>query len=179
MGNIFQKKSINVSSVSRDLEEPPCTGWYRKWSANRKGAESLFNSLDKNGDGVIKGSELRVLAETVGIVLGGPNPALCGRLGRRILLRHDADKNKGLGRLEFLRWYNVSLPATHLFHSLDADLSGFLRGPEMRELSRRLQQSDPGSKTFQRLGKRIMKRADSDGDNKLSLDEFITWFSEQ
>ena len=168
MGNIFHKRR-KKSRIGCDTPNQ----WYSKWNSSRVEALLLFKKLDTNNDGVVKGRELKKLASDVRSSLGPVNPSLSGRLGKKIMLRHDTDRNRGLGEYEFMQWYTTTMPAMEMFVSLDVDNSGFLKGPEMKELSSRLQGTENPS--FIRLGRKIMEKADKNKDNRLDLDEYLDW----
>ena len=178
MGNIFvrRNKTESVKKQTSRKQIPP-DPWHVCWRYNQQAVRNLFETIDSDCDGIVRGKELGVLANKLREMLGDRNPALSGKLGRRIMERHDTNMDRGLSEYEFMWWYNVTLPATHLFHTLDADCSGTLQGPEMRALADRIRSSDPDNPSFERLGKRVMHKADTNGDGGLGLEEFIDWFS--
>lgn len=181
MGNLFARKPKPSVAATQQVRE-----WYPKWASQRQAARRLFDRLDTNGDGLLRGPELRGLADAVRTELGhhGCNKALAGRLGRSILRRHDLDGDRALGIYEFMRWYTLTLPATKIFLDADKSGSGCLRGKaEMRPLADAVRAlglfGDGDGARFEKLGRRIMRRADADGDGRLTLREFLNWFQQQ
>jgi len=72
------------------------------------------------------------------------------------------------------------------FKELDADNSGYLQGPEMKELAdwifeafgRGHAATDADNKREDRLGRTLMQRLDADGDGKLTFEEFAHWYAD-
>jgi len=72
------------------------------------------------------------------------------------------------------------------FKELDDDNSGYLQGPEMKQLAdwifeafgRGHALTDGQNRREDRLGRTLMQRLDADGDGKLTFDEFAKWYAD-
>ncbi|KAK3576762.1 hypothetical protein CHS0354_014576 [Potamilus streckersoni] len=130
--------------------------------------KEFFCLFDQDNDGCITFSEIECVLKCV--LVRDPTPEEI----KEYMEKFDQD---GSGAIEFDEFLTLtkSMPTQSLkkiFKSIDTDNDGHITMEEMKELLRSLDQTGADEKV-----ERFVRKADKDGDEKISYEEFVHVFA--
>ncbi|KAL3874305.1 hypothetical protein ACJMK2_037338 [Sinanodonta woodiana] len=130
--------------------------------------KEFFCLFDQDNDGCITSDEIKYVLKCV--LVREPTPEEI----KDYMKKFDQD---GSGAIEFDEFLTLtkSMPTQSLkkiFNSIDTDNDGHITMEEMKELLRTLDQTGADEKV-----EKFVRRADKDGDEKISYEEFVHVFA--
>eukprot|EP01094_Clydonella_sp_ATCC50884_P026836 TRINITY_DN7489_c0_g1_i1.p1 TRINITY_DN7489_c0_g1~~TRINITY_DN7489_c0_g1_i1.p1 ORF type:complete len:166 (-),score=70.19 TRINITY_DN7489_c0_g1_i1:304-801(-) len=147
----------------------------------------LFSSYDEDQNGTIDREELGHLCTDLGLNLGSMELTAA-------MQELDVDMSGQIEWDEFYSWFASSRTVAHkiagakraaaeaakqMFRKYDADNSGFIEKKEWLQIWKELYSGgDKLSKNMLHMAKKEHKKADMDGDGKISMEEFIEWMKD-